>query len=279
MVDYHIHSDYSQDAEGSIIDYCRQAQLLGLTEICFTQHFEIDPMRRAKDDKVRLAGKWVGMMSDWIEHYRATVERARKEFAPMKIGFGLEVGYDPGIELEIEQFLKRYPFDFVLGSIHCIDHIAITAHDPDDFYYSQTTPEQATERYFYLLHRLIASGLFDAIGHIDVFKRYSLSVFGTRLSELAEPLWHEVFRQIVQHPPLTIEINTAGLRHDCRETYPSENILKMAQAAGLEYVTLGSDAHRLQHLGCGLEEGTRLVRRFGLRVARYERRQPCGEDY
>ena len=45
MTDYHVHSDYSQDAEGSIFDYCRRARELGLEEICLTPHFEIDPVR------------------------------------------------------------------------------------------------------------------------------------------------------------------------------------------------------------------------------------------
>ena len=273
MIDYHVHSDYSQDAEGSVFDYCRRAQEFGLEEICFTPHFEIDPARKESDDKVRLNGQWVSMISPWIDHYEADVERARRAYAPMKVRLGLEVGYDPSIEDEIADFFELHPFDYVLGSIHCIDHVAITAQDPNDFYYSQATAQQATAGYFDLLRRAIDSELFDAIGHIDVFKRYSAPIFGNQLIEMAEPLWPEILKRIVAHPPLTIEINTSGLRHACLEPYPSEKILRVARDAGLKYVTLGADAHRLKHLGYGLPEGERLARHLGFRIARYESRK------
>ena len=78
------------------------------------------------------------MISGWIDCYVADVERARLEFTrPLKVRLGLEVGYDPSIESGIAEFLGRHPFDYVLGSIHCIEHTAITAHDPDDFYYAR----------------------------------------------------------------------------------------------------------------------------------------------
>jgi histidinol-phosphatase (PHP family) len=273
MIDYHVHSDYSQDAEGSVFDYCRRAQELGLEEICFTPHFEIDPARRELDDRVRLNGQWAPMMSDWIDHYVADIVQARREYAPMKVRLGLEAGYDPSIEAELADFLGRHPFDYVLGSIHCIDHVAITAQDPNDFYYSQATAQQATAGYFDLLRRAIDSELFDAIGHIDVFKRYSAPIFGNQLVEMAEPLWPEIFKRIVAHPPLTIEINTSGLLHACLEPYPSERVLRVARDAGLKHVTLGADAHRLKHLGYGLVEGERLAQQVGMRIARYERRR------
>ena len=273
MIDYHVHSDYSQDAEGSIADYCRQARVLGLEEICFTPHFEIDPVRAELDDKVRLLGRFVPMRSNWIDAYVADVEQARRNFAPLKVRLGLEVGYDPTLEGELRDFIGRYPFDYVLGSIHCIDHIAITAHDENDFYYSRATAGQATQGYFDLLFPMIDCGLFDAIGHIDVFKKYGAEVFGTQLVERAEPHWRDTFRRIVAQSPLTIEINTSGLRHAPAEPYPSESILRIAREAGLTRVTIGSDGHRLKHLGFGLEQGERLAQKLGLEIVRFERRR------
>jgi histidinol-phosphatase (PHP family) len=273
MVDFHVHSDYSQDAEGTVFDYCREAAARGLEEICFTPHLEIDPRRTALDDRVRLQGRWVGMRSDWIDAYAAEVRQANAEFAPLKVRLGIEVGYDPTLEDELAGILKRHRFDYVLGSIHCIDHVAITAHDPEDFYYARVAPEQATAGYFGLLDRAVRSRLFDAIGHIDVFKKYGAQVHGSRLVELAEPYWPGVFQTIVEHSPLTIEVNTSGLRQGPAETYPAEAVLATAVRSGLKYVTIGSDAHRLPHLGFGLEPGIALVERLGLRIAAFEQRQ------
>jgi histidinol-phosphatase (PHP family) len=274
MIDYHVHSDYSQDAEGSVSDYCRQAVTIGLTEICFTPHFEIDPKRKALDDRVRLDGKFVPMLSNWIDAYIRDVEQARADFAPLKVRLGVEVGYDPTIEREIADWLKRYPFDYVLGSIHCIDHIAITAHDENDFYYANASAQEATEGYFDLLNRAIDSGLFDAIGHIDVFKKYSLDKFGPELMERAQPYWPGVFERILRYPGLTIEINTSGLRHAPAETYPSESVLTIARDAGLRHVAIGSDGHRLKHLGFGLEKGHELADQLGFKIVGWNGRTP-----
>jgi len=277
MIDYHVHSDYSQDAESSVADYCRQALAIGLTEICFTPHFEIDPVRKALDDRVRLDGKFVPMFSNWVDRCIADVEQARADFAPLKVRLGVEVGYDPSIEKELADWLRRYPFDYVLGSIHCIDHVAITAHDENDFYYARANAQEATEGYFDLLNRTIESGLFDVIGHIDVFKKYSLDKFGNELVERAKPRWPGVFERILRRPPLTIEINTSGLRHAPAEAYPSESVLRIARDAGLEHVTIGSDGHRLKHLGFGLETGYALADRLGFRITGWDRRAPTAQ--
>jgi histidinol-phosphatase (PHP family) len=268
MVDYHVHSDYSQDAEGSVFDFCRKARELGLEEICFTPHFEIDPKRAELDDKVHLHGQFVAMRSNWIDEFMADVAKANQDFAPLKVRPGVEVGYDPTIEDEIADWLKRYRFDYVLGSVHCIDHITITAHDENDFYYAHATAQGATDGYFDLLNRAIESRLFDAIGHVDVFKKYGAAVFGNELVRLAGPYWADVFRRIVAHAPLTIEVNTSGLRQAPAEIYPAEQILKTAWEAGLRRVTIGSDAHRPKHLGFGLEQGYELASRLGFKIAR-----------
>jgi histidinol-phosphatase (PHP family) len=274
MIDYHVHSDYSQDAEGSVAEYCRKAGELGLTEICFTPHFEIDPVRVELDDKVRVKGEFVTMRSNWMGALIADIEQARREYSALKVRLGLEVGYDPTIEGEIADFLARYPFDYVIGSVHCIEHHEISSNKNMDFYYLSATLSQVVAGYFELLHRTIESGLFDAIGHLDVYKKYGLERYGTELQERAKPFWPGILRRIASRPPLTIEINTSGLRQGPAEPYPSEEILRSAYQTGLRCVTLGSDAHRLIHLGFGLEHGAGLATQIGFRIIGFERRRP-----
>lgn len=48
---------------------------------------------------------------------------------------GLEVGYDLGLEKAIERVVKSYPFDFVLGSVHSLEHIAISSKKESRFYF------------------------------------------------------------------------------------------------------------------------------------------------
>ena len=43
LPDYHVHPDFSFDAKGTIDEFCETAIKKGLTEICFTTHYDTDP--------------------------------------------------------------------------------------------------------------------------------------------------------------------------------------------------------------------------------------------
>ena len=42
-----------------------------------------------------------------------------------KVKFGIEIDFFPGKEKEIKEFIDRYPFDYVIGSVHWIDQWGI----------------------------------------------------------------------------------------------------------------------------------------------------------
>lgn len=58
-----------------------------------------------------------------------------------------------------------------------------------------------------------------------------------------------------------LEMNTSGLRHPVRETYPSAATVERYRAMGGRRVTVGSDAHRAHSFAWGLEEGYRILAR------------------
>ena len=69
-----------------------------------------------------------------------------------------------------------------------------------------------------------------------------------------------------------IELNTAGLRKDCAEIYPSLTFLKLARSAGVQ-ITFGSDAHAPEELGLNLADATDLAREAGyVGCCRFDRR-------
>ncbi len=276
IVDYHIHPNYSQDAEGTIEEYCAKAISIGIDEICFTPHFEIDPKRQAKDDKIRLFGKIVPMRSDWIDYYFKAVQQARKKFPDLKIKAGLEIGYDPTIENELKKFCDEYPFDFILGAIHCLNHFAITDHrDLDEFItnYSAKNPREVAKDYFIALTLAVQTGLFNSIAHFDVYKKYLVGIIGPELFEESERYFDPVLKLMAQSE-VGIEINTAGLRQNPKEIYPAEKILLKAKAIGVKIFTIGSDAHRVDQLGYELRTGYDLARRMGLTIYRFEKKEP-----
>ena len=129
--DYHVHPDYSIDGTPvKIREYCEKALELDIKELCFTTHVELDPARREIDNFVYLNGEKASVYNYvWLDNYFEEIARAQDEFeqAGLKVKAGIEIGYNPGCEKHVEYIVNNYPFDFVMGAIHCLDHIAISS--------------------------------------------------------------------------------------------------------------------------------------------------------
>lgn len=273
IIDYHIHPNYSIDAEGSIEEYCAQAIKIGIDEICFTPHFEIDPIRKEKDDKINFSGTIVPMRSGWIDYYFKEIKKAQKKFPNLSVKAGIEVGYDPIIETETKSFINQYPFDFILGSIHCINHIAITDHkELAEFKtnYLHKGYTQVAKEYFEILNLAIKSRLFHSIAHFDVYKKYGLEIFGEDLLRASEPFLKPTL-ELMAKQNTGLEINTSGLRRKPKEIYPAEGILLLAKKVGIKIFTIGSDAHRIKDLGSGLQTGFDIAQKLNSAIYRFEK--------
>ena len=61
---------------------------------------------------------------------------------------------------------------------------------------------------------------------------------------------------------VAIELNTAGLRKDCREIYPNRLLLDMARTAGVP-ITFGSDAHAPAEVGMDFGRAIDLAQEAG----------------
>ena len=59
-----------------------------------------------------------------------------------------------------------------------------------------------------------------------------------------------------------MELNTAGLRKDCKEIYPAVPLVRLAAQAGVP-VTFGSDAHAPGEVGANFVEALALAKDSG----------------
>lgn len=277
-LDYHVHPGYSIDAEDySILAYCQQALILGLKEICFTPHLEVDPVRRQLDWFVRVKGKLHPMEDlSWLDCYFHDIEEARSQLnsRELKIKAGLEVGYERGCEEKIEKILKNYPFDFVLGSVHCLEHQSISSWQESRRYFSSHNAEEVCGKYFQVLKEAVQSNLFDCIGHLDLYRRHGETILGTTLKTAHKGMIEPIFREMA-HRNMGLEVNTSSLRRGLAEFHPSRDILLQARECGIKIFTVGSDAHRLCELGAHTDEALLLLEEMGLTVYTFTSRQPC----
>lgn len=277
MYDYHVHPGYSIDAEAtSIADYCREAAAGGLKEICFTTHLEVDPVRRNLDWFVRVNGQ-MRPMEDlrWLDCYFRDIEDARREWAGrgLAVKAGLEAGYEPGMEKAIERVVASYPFDFVLGSVHCLDHLAISSKKESSLYFPGKNLNQVIGQYFRILDEAVESGLFDCIGHLDLYRRYGYLYFGEKILHAHEGLAGPLFEKMAAKGT-GLEINTSSLRRGHNDFHPTGAMLQTALDAGVKIFTVGSDAHRLKELGHGIKCAWNMLSALGIRPATFHLRQP-----
>ena len=69
---------------------------------------------------------------------------------------------------------------------------------------------------------------------------------------------YETFLDAAKKAGCAIELNTAGLRKDCQEIYPSRRLLELAFQNGVP-ITFGSDAHAPEEVGLNFTEAVALA--------------------
>lgn len=229
LVDYHIHTARCGHAVGKIEEYVERAKEIGLTEIGFADHL---PLFNTVD--ATLAMSW-----DELPLYMADIGKLKVMEDP-KVKLGMEVDFLPKYVDQIRAVIDDYDFDYILGSVHFVDGWGIddrryidnyTGYELDDLY----------NRYFDLLIQAAHSGLFDALAHIDLIKKFF------QLTPAPLGLFERVAENLAQ-TGIAIEVSSAGLRKDCREIYPGLELLKICRRYEIP-VTLGSDAHAPEQVG------------------------------
>jgi len=255
--DYHMHTPLCRHARGEPTEYAAHAVKLGLTEIGFSDH---SPMRRDDFDNWR-------MHNDELDAYVAKVRQAQTDHPQLTIRLALEVDYLPGHEDWIRELAARHPWDYFIGSVHYVSNdwdIDNPAKLPE---WKNRDTFEVWSVYFDRLTMAAASGLFEIIGHADLPKK-----FGHRPTQDCTPLY-EKFLDAAKRHHCAMELNTAGLRKDCKEIYPHNDILELAFKKGVP-ITFGSDAHAPEEVGMDFALAIQLARDTGYReCCRFEARQ------
>jgi len=246
-----MHTPLCHHATGAPTEYAARAVALGLAEIGFSDHA---PMRQDNFDEWR-------MNFDKLGEYVESIRRARVEFPQLNILLALEVDYLPGQEEWIRELASLHPWDYFIGSVHYVSE-SWDIDNPNKL--SEWKKRDAFEVwsvYFDWLTRAANSGLFEIIGHADLPKK-----FGIYPKQDCTALI-ESFLKTAAKKNVAIELNTAGLRKNCKEIYPSRKIVSLAKDLGVA-ITFGSDAHAPEEVGMNFKEAIQLARQAGFTHAR-----------
>lgn len=249
LIDYHLHTCCSRDGSGEVIDHCKEAVKRGFREICFTNHQEwISVVGGFYDYAMRNEG--------WEQHLH-DIEAARKEFPMLSIKLGCETGYYPEYLDDIIRFTKRFPFDYIIGSVHSLEGIML-----DDKTISGNTSStvqiQWMRKYFSAIKDMVKHSYFDCIGHLDLVKKHIPRHGDDEYQDLIQDI-----AETMNDNDIGFELNTSGWHQSPQDCYPAVSLLKILKDAGIRKVAIGSDSHSPETLGQDIQKGLDLLKRVG----------------
>ncbi|WP_145414910.1 histidinol-phosphatase HisJ [Paenibacillus xylanexedens] len=264
-IDYHTHHERCGHAVGRLEEYVQRGIAIGLSQIGLSDHMpllHVDPAEYYPEMAMPM-----DELPRYVEECFTLKERYRGQ---IDVRVGLEGDYIEGFESEIRSIIERYPWDYVIGSVHFLGEWDITDFRQTHHWEGKDVLE-VYRQYYDAVSKAAATGLYDIIGHSDVIKRFGY-VPSPEQNEERIAL-EDAALQAIAKSGCAMELNASGLSKPCAEMFPSRRMLTEAIRLGIP-LTMGSDAHDPMKLGDYLPEAEALLHELGCKqVAVFESRQ------
>lgn len=249
IVDFHIHTDNSDDGFDPVMLMCEHAVSAGLRAVAITDHCECSRYRAEtyRFDKA--------IRQSFLE-----AKKAKGAFANhLIIMAGIELGQATQDFDAAYDALGANEYDFILGSMHCLK-------GQPDFWqvdYEKNDPFEFFDMYLDQLYELVKWNGFDSLAHLTYPLRYINGEhhFGLELSNYAEKV-DEILKLLAKNEK-ALEINTSGYRQAYGKPLPDFDVVKKFKELGGRYITFGSDAHHATDVGKNIADGMEMAKAAG----------------
>lgn len=252
--DFHMHTDFSSDSKAPPRKMIEGAIEKGMKTICFTDHHD-------KDYPFYPDMGMNAFLFD-VDKYFQVLTPLREEYSNrIDIRIGVEIGLQPHLGDFYRKLAHKYPFDFVIGSVHIVN-----GRDP---YYPEMFQERADkevykETFLATLENLETVEAFDVLGHIDYVVRY-----GEHMAEeynyfkYAEIL-DAILRKVIALGK-GIELNMSGFKYGLGFCHPHPDLIRRYKEMGGEIITVGGDAHKPEHIAYEFHKAGDILRSCGFK--------------
>ena len=246
IFDSHTHTKFSADSKMTATDAIARAKSLNIG-IVFTEHFDHD-----------LKGFQFNP-ADYMNEY--------KNFRGDKVRLGVEVGLTENAREVNKNFLAQAEFDQVIGSIHILDGEDIFIKE----FFDGKDKFSVYTNYFKVMAREAEVNDFDVLGHIDYICRAA--------TYDDKSIAYDVFKNEIDNVLKTItgrqkvlELNTRRLA-DSRVLDELKPVYAAYKNFGGKFVTIGSDAHRVEVVGNYFDDALRFIDELGLTLVNFKNRK------
>lgn len=262
--DCHMHTKFSGDSDAPVRDMLDAAIKRGMESVCITDHMDEDYPEDSE------TGKDIFLFD--VDRYFRELEEIKKEYAGrLDVRIGVELGLQPHLGEQYRDLVERYPFDFVIGSLHVIHGM-----DPYDgiIFEGRSDTEVYREAFQATLENLEQVTDFDVLGHIDYVVRYGRH----QAQEYSYRAFSDEIDQILKKVIAMgkgIEMNMGGFKYGLGFCNPHPDVIRRYRELGGEIITVGADAHCPEHVAYDFEKAGDILRTCGFKYyAEYRNRKP-----
>lgn len=260
QADMHMHTWFSTDSEACPRDMADEAVRKGLKTICFTDHFDKDDLEWGEE----------GIFD--VDAYFVEMQKLQEEYAgKLNIRIGIELGLRTYLKDYYEELTKKYPFDFVIGSVHNVPYkkdaegnILYTDPAAEKLFTDRTDKEAYRLIMETTLENVRTSDCFQTLGHLDYVVRYGKS----REKEYSYTDYADIIDEILKlliEKEKGLEVNSAGLKYGLPFAHPHPDVLKRYRELGGEIITIGADAHKPEHIAYDFAKAEEILKSCGFK--------------
>lgn len=260
QADMHMHTWFSTDSEACPRDMADEAVRKGLKTICFTDHFDKDDLEWGEE----------GIFD--VDAYFVEMQKLQEEYAgKLNIRIGIELGLRTYLKDYYEELTKKYPFDFVIGSVHNVPYkkdaegnILYTDPAAEKLFTDRTDKEAYRLMMETTLENVRTSDYFQTLGHLDYVVRYGKS----REKEYSYTDYADIIDEILKlliEKEKGLEVNSAGLKYGLPFAHPHPDVLKRYRELGGEIITIGADAHKPEHIAYDFAKAEEILKSCGFK--------------
>ena len=111
--DFHMHTHFSGDSDATVRSMLDAALERGMEAVCITDHMDEDYPEDSETG--------VNPFLFDLDQYFQDLRQVKKEYADrLDLRIGVELGLQPHLGDRYRRMTEKYPFDFVIGSLHLI---------------------------------------------------------------------------------------------------------------------------------------------------------------
>lgn len=248
-IDYHMHTYFSTDSKESPRNHVLQAIKNNIEEICFTDHQDFYYPEVSFDVD--------------IDNYYQEIMALKDEFKDqITIKWGIEMGLDINCQKEINEVVKKYPFDFVIGSMHVYNNMDISL--PTAFYANKTKDQVHHDFFKATLECVKTFDCFTVLGHLDYIVRYGPYDDKTINYALHQELIDEILLTLIEKGK-GIEVNTSGYAVHQTCGFPNYEIVTKYYQYGGRIITVGTDSHTSDRVGQHVDDVLNKLETIGFK--------------